>query len=341
MADYQTQQVVEQEQETSTQTTTQTQTGGENSVAQENLANQQAIPPELRSPYDEVFTSNQERADTMQVGLSESQLQEMQVFMDNWDRNSSRYQTVAQATGMPARLIAAIHWREASGNFNTYLHQGDPLGRPAVHWPTNIPTFYEWEEAAIHALNMKDSLQAQLEITQETTDFARLATFAEAYNGLGYHRKGKPSPYVYSGTSEYSSGKYVADGVYRENAVDAQLGVMPMLGALGGVESENDLSPQLIDEEFAWQRVLSGVKLLRQGAYGIEVTALQNKLRLLKFELSNDGDFGPGTKREVMAFQRSRGIQDDGVVGAGTASEIEKALAENSEELNVSSATAG
>lgn len=31
-------------------------------------------------------------------------------------------------TGVPARPIAALHWRESSGNFNTYLHQGAPLG---------------------------------------------------------------------------------------------------------------------------------------------------------------------------------------------------------------------
>ena len=33
---------------------------------------------------------------------------------------------------VPAPLIAALHMRESSGKFNTYLHQGDPLGKPAV-----------------------------------------------------------------------------------------------------------------------------------------------------------------------------------------------------------------
>src|SRR4029077_15766876 len=51
-----------------------------------------------------------------------------------------------------------------------------------------------------------------------------LLTKLEEYNGLGYAARGVPSPYVWSGTDQYRSGKYVRDGIYDPNAVDSQPG---------------------------------------------------------------------------------------------------------------------
>ena len=59
-----------------------------------------------------------------------------------------------------------------------------------------------------------------------------MADFAERYNGLGYRNKGLPSPYVWAGTDKYTSGKYVADGVFDPNYVDQQLGVMLMIKSI-------------------------------------------------------------------------------------------------------------
>ena len=170
----------------------------------------------------------------------------MDKFKKNWEKNQARYEAVAAQTGIPAELIASIHMRESSCDFNTYLHQGDPLGRPPVHWPTNIPTFTKWEDAAVHALKMKKGIRDDLGMTEDTTDLASMATFAEYYNGLGYNNKGKPSPYVYSGTNKYSKGKYVADGVYDPNAVDAQLGVVAMVKAITKEEKATLLEGQVV-----------------------------------------------------------------------------------------------
>lgn len=155
-------------------------------------------------------------------------------FKELYEANRKRYEAVAAQTGIPATLIAAIHFRESSGNFNTYLHQGDPLGRPPVHWPTNIPTFHKWEDAAVHALKMKGSIKKDLGMTKDTSDLASMATFAEYYNGLGYHNRGRVSPYVYSGTNEYSKGKYVADGKFDPDYVDKQVGVIALVESVSG-----------------------------------------------------------------------------------------------------------
>jgi len=64
--------------------------------------------------------------------------------------------------------------------------------------------------------------------------------------------------------------------------------------------------------------------VLRQGERGPEVTALQNQLNTLGFKdaqgraLVPDADFGNSTKQAVEAFQRSRNLVDDGVVGKDT-----------------------
>ncbi len=168
-----------------------------------------------------------------QTRLSGRQQADMQRFQQHYQQNRARYEEVARRTNMPPEMIAALHWRESNGNFNTYLHQGDPLGRPAQNHPRNIPVFHNWEDAATHALNQKRSTQEALGITRTTTDPAKLAAYAETYNGLGYHNRGVPSPYVYAGTDQYQRGKYVADGRYDPRHVDQQLGVLAMLRALG------------------------------------------------------------------------------------------------------------
>ena len=168
--------------------------------------------------------------------LSTPQKIDMIGFLRNWSKNIARYNRVAARSHVPAPLIAALHWREAGGYadlWHRYLHQGDMLGQPALRVPSNIPVFQEWEPAAVHALALKDSIRTRLGITERTTDLSLLCDYAEVYNGLGYRRKNLPSPYVLSGTAGYEKGKYIADGKFDINAVDRQLGVLPMLRACG------------------------------------------------------------------------------------------------------------
>jgi lysozyme family protein len=298
--------------------------------AMQDMANEQAAdrhPPTLSSPYAEVYEQHVLKSSTLDVGLTESQQRDMEVFIGNWEQNRSRYETVASQTNIPAPLIAAIHWREASGNFNTYMHQGDPLGKPAVNWPSNIPIFHRWEDAATHALNMKRSIQNQVELTEETTNIAAISTYSEVYNGLGYFYKDRNSPYVYSGTNQYSSGKYVSDGTYSPTTVDTQLGIIPLVGALDGFGPNRDLSPKAINDEFAWNRVINGQKMLRVGDNGLEVQALQQKLQQLGYAVTPDGSFGPQTTRAVSKFQEDfseQGLSVDGIVGKKTANLIEQ-----------------
>ncbi len=69
--------------------------------------------------------------------------------------------------------------------------------------------------------------------------------------------------------------------------------------------------------------------LLKRGSSGPEVEDLQRQLSRLGFDAGVvDGKFGPATRRAVIAFQKSRGLTADGVVGTNTKKELKKALAE-------------
>ena len=157
--------------------------------------------------------------------LSSRQEKDLKAFKKNFEKNKAKYKEVEKRTGVPAELIAAIHWRESSGNFKTYLHNGEKLGKVTQLVPKGI-YFEDWTDAAVHAIKTHNP---------GIVDSGNVETwyeFAERYNGLGYRNKGVSSPYVWAGTDNYTSGKYVADGKYSATHVDQQLGVAVMIKEL-------------------------------------------------------------------------------------------------------------
>lgn len=65
---------------------------------------------------------------------------------------------------------------------------------------------------------------------------------------------------------------------------------------------------------------------LRLGSSGPDVKALQQKLKDLGFDPNGvDGNFGAGTKKAVIAFQQSKRLPTDGVVGPGTQAALDAA----------------
>lgn len=132
--------------------------------------------------------------------------------------------------GVPARVIFVLHGRESTWSFKKHLHEGSPLtgrtrwvpkGRPRSGQPP-----FTFEESAEDALyKLKD---------MENWNWSTLESMLqniETYNGLGYQRyhKDVPSPYLWSGTTIYTRGKYVADGRFSRLAVDKQIGCAAIL----------------------------------------------------------------------------------------------------------------
>ncbi|HEY3037659.1 MAG TPA: peptidoglycan-binding protein [Pyrinomonadaceae bacterium] len=57
---------------------------------------------------------------------------------------------------------------------------------------------------------------------------------------------------------------------------------------------------------------------LRQGCKGNDVLTMQQRLKALGYNVSVDGNFGPGTSAAVIACQQKHGLPGDGVVGPKT-----------------------
>jgi lysozyme family protein len=144
----------------------------------------------------------------------------------------ARYQAVSAKTGVPWLMIAVIHERECSQDWSRSLAQGDPWDRISVHVPAGRGPFKSWEDAAVDALNDCAPYAGR----NKDWSVGPLLTKLEEYNGLGYAARGVPSPYVWAGTDQYRSGKYVRDGVYDPDVIDSQPGCAGLLMAMKAID---------------------------------------------------------------------------------------------------------
>jgi lysozyme family protein len=149
--------------------------------------------------------------------------------------NRAIYMQVTAIGGVPYPVVGVLHTREASGNFHCHLHNGDPLSARTVHVPKGRPLAgnppFTWMESAADALAL-DHLTEQKDWSIEHAAF-----MIELYNGFGYRAHGIHSPYLWSGSNEYSVGKYVADGKFSSTEVDRQIGCMPILKRIMELDS--------------------------------------------------------------------------------------------------------
>lgn len=236
--------------------------------------------------------------------------------------NKGRYLAIARQAGMPDIawvFIAVSHYRESSQNFSRSLAQGDRWDQVSVHVPAGRGPFKSFEDAAVDALVKCAPYAARL----KDWSIGGMLTNLERFNGIGYAARGVPSAYVWSGTNQYEKGKFVADGVYDPNKVDAQLGVAGLILTMMELDPSitfNGPAPQVQPKPIP---INPTDKPIRDGIW------LQNTLNRLganpKLEL--DGIVGPATRNAVRAFQLAAGIGVDGLTGPETFAALDKALA--------------
>jgi lysozyme family protein len=169
----------------------------------------------LRDEYQNLF-------DTCQIKTEK--LSEIETIITRILNNQIRYETVSNELGIPWYFISVIHNMESSLNFNSHLHNGDPLSSRTTHVPAGRPLVgnppFTWEQSA------EDSLTFQRLDQWSDWSLPGILYKIEEYNGWGY-RKNHPevlSPYLWSSSNNYSSGKYVADGRWSNTAVSNQIG---------------------------------------------------------------------------------------------------------------------
>lgn len=154
---------------------------------------------------------------------------EVERTVDRLLAGKARYQAAGGASGIPWHFLAVLHNLESGLDFKTHLHNGDPLTARTVQAPRGRPKSgeppYTWEESAADALAMK-SLGA-------STDWSLAGTLyeLERYNGFGYrlHHPEVLTPYLWSASDHYTSGKYVADGTWSHTAVSRQIGAAVLM----------------------------------------------------------------------------------------------------------------
>lgn len=201
---------------------------------------------ELSKTTDAATIANDHRQNLEKMGLALTGYQEklMNGFFENFEAHKKEYEDVGKAAGVPAILVAIIHFRESGMKFDRYLHNGEKLGKPTTYVPKGV-LFHEgqWKEAAIHALggNIRDvngkpslasfrALRKRLGLNENTTDMGKIMAFCEFYNGLGYRNKhDTTSAYVYAGTNLDKGGMYVADGRFDPGKKDPRIGAGAIL----------------------------------------------------------------------------------------------------------------
>jgi lysozyme family protein/peptidoglycan hydrolase-like protein with peptidoglycan-binding domain len=213
----------------------------------------------------------------------------------------SRYQNAAQATGVPWFVIAALHNRESDADFTTYLGNGEPLHRVTRLVPAGRGPFPNWEAGAIDALHV-DGLN-------QVTDWSpeRACYEVEKFNGFGYRNRGLPSPYLWSFSNNYHSGKFVADRRFDPNFVDQQCGAIPIIKEIMARD------PSAVFP--SGPSVPTGPPApLAVGSRGDRVTELQNLLTRCGFNVGQiDGIYGTVTRDAVIAFQQSAHLSATGI----------------------------
>lgn len=148
------------------------------------------------------------------------------VIVPKITNNYQIYKNIQDLIGVPAAFTAIIHTRENAqdlGKFKAYLGNGQPFNRVTTIVPKGRGPFKSWEAGAIDAFIMMG-----LHTVKDWSLEEALYQF-ERYNGFGYARMGKNSPYVWSFTNHgVGVGKYVADGKYSPTAVSKNIGAYPL-----------------------------------------------------------------------------------------------------------------
>jgi len=142
------------------------------------------------------------------------------------------YEEVGTQLTIPWLFVGITHGMECSFNFRCHMHNGDPLKGRTVNVPSGRPTSCEppftWAQSATDALIYMGY--------HEVSDWSptHMLYLFERYNGMGYRRRGVPTPYLWSFSNLYEKGKFVADGRYDAQAVSRQCGAALLLQALIG-----------------------------------------------------------------------------------------------------------
>jgi lysozyme family protein len=150
----------------------------------------------------------------------------------NEDRYKKCSEYVFQKSGRryPWELIAALHMREAGGDFKKNFLNGQPLNMRTTWVPKGRGPFATWEDSVVDGFGLKRF--------PDKWDIANTLHYGHVWNGLGYMTETRRkiaghSPYLFAFTQHYKQGYFVSDGKFSSSAIALGVGVVVILKELG------------------------------------------------------------------------------------------------------------
>ena len=165
------------------------------------------------------------------MSIHPSRLHEIDATVARLLKLKNRLIPISQKTNVPWWIIAVILERESGGDVTTYLGNGQKLSRVTTEVPQGRGPFLgadAFERGCYDALI--DCAPHASRWTDWTPGGALM--LLELYNGLGYEIRLRPSPYIFGGTDQYVSGKFIRDHEYSALAVDPQIGCAPLISRM-------------------------------------------------------------------------------------------------------------
>src|SRR5688572_29442538 len=102
----------------------------------------------LQEEYERLFNA---------CAIRPGRVQLVEAIIGRLIARKERYRTAGDELGTPWFFVAVIHNMEASLDFDTHLHNGDPLTARTVQVPAGRPKSgmppFTWEESASDALS--------------------------------------------------------------------------------------------------------------------------------------------------------------------------------------------